>query len=398
MARIRINNRSPISRRDFLRVSTVAAAGMALAHPLAARAAAQRPPKHEVMQTSVLSLDSQNYHGWPTLARGGDGRLWAVCSGGRERHVCPFGRVDLYISNDGGRTWGWPRTLLDGDLDDRDAGVLVTRKGTILVTTFTSLAYEATLTSAEKSGKWPADRLARWRAAHNRLDARQRKEQLGQWMIRSTDGGRTWSPPYSSIVNSPHGPVELADGRLLYAGKELWTGERRNGVCESLDDGQTWKWLSTLPTRDGDLASAYHELHAVQAPSGRLIVQIRNENKQDDNHTLQSESEDGGKTWSVPHMIGVWGTPSHLLRLKSGNLLMTYGHRRPPLGNQARLSRDEGRTWSEPMVISSDGITGDLGYPSTAQLEDGSLISIWYEVMKGSAAAVLRQARWKLEE
>ncbi len=395
MPRIRIHHSSPISRRDFLRVSAVAAAGVAIKP---AAAAQQPPPKHEVTQTSVLSLDSENYHGWPTLARGGDGRLWVVCSGGRERHVCPFGRVDLYVSSDGGRTWGWPRTLLDGDIDDRDAGVLVTGKGTILVTTFTSLAYEAGLESGEKGGTWPAARLKKWRAAHNRQDARQRRELLGQWMIRSTDGGRTWSPPYPTLVNSPHGPVELADGRLLYAGKELWTGEKRIGVCESLDDGQTWKWLAGIPTRKGDLGTDYHELHAVQAPSGRLIVQIRNENMQDDNHTLQSESEDGGKTWSVPHLIGVWGTPSHLLRLKSGNLLMTYGHRRAPLGNQARLSRDEGRTWSEPMVISGDGITGDLGYPSTAQLEDGSLISVWYEVMKGSAAAVLRQARWKLEE
>ena len=42
---------------------------------------------------------------------------------------------------------------------------------------------------------------------------------------------------------SPHGPTQLADGRLLYLGKELWTGEKRNGASESLDDGQTWRWL-----------------------------------------------------------------------------------------------------------------------------------------------------------
>lgn len=99
----------------------------------------------------------------------------------------------------------------------------------------------------------------------------------------------------------------------------------------------------------------------------------------------------------MPHSIGVWGLPSHLIRLKDGRLLMTYGHRRPPFGNQARLSSDEGRTWSEPMIISGDGITGDLGYPSTAQLDDGSLLTVWYEVMKGSPYAVLRQARWTLE-
>ena len=76
--------------------------------------------------------------------------------------------------------------------------------------------------------------------------------------------------------------------------------------------------------------------------------------------------------------------------------MMTYGHRRPPYGNQARLSEDGGRTWSEPMILSGDGMGGDLGYPSTVQLGDGSLLSVWYEAMKGYRGAVLRQARWKL--
>lgn len=113
---------------------------------------------------------------------------------------------------------------------------------------------------------------------------------------------------------------------------------------------------------------------------------------------LQSESPDGGRTWSVPHPIGVWGLPSHLLRLRDGRLLMTYGHRRPPLGNQARLSDDEGRTWSEPVVLSADGASDDLGYPSTVELADGTLLTVWYEALKGDPMAVLRQARWRLAE
>ena len=76
---------------------------------------------------------------------------------------------------------------------------------------------------------------------------------------------------------------------------------------------------------------------------------------------------------------------------------MTYGHRRAPFGNQARLSADQGRTWSEPMIISGDGASGDLGYPSTIEFDDGSLLTVWYEQMKVSPRAVLRQARWKIE-
>ena len=71
-------------------------------------------------------------------------------------------------------------------------------------------------------------------------------------VVRSTDGGVTWSGRYDCLVDSPHGPIQLADGRLLYAGKDLWRGERRVGVCESKDDGETWQWLATIPTREGD--------------------------------------------------------------------------------------------------------------------------------------------------
>ena len=46
-------------------------------------------------------------------------------------------------------SWTWPRTVLHSGTDDRDAGVLETAKGTLLVTTFTSLAYEPALKKAE---------------------------------------------------------------------------------------------------------------------------------------------------------------------------------------------------------------------------------------------------------
>jgi hypothetical protein len=70
--------------------------------------------------------------------------------------------------------------------------------------------------------------------------------------------------------------------------------------------------------------------------------------------------------------------------------------RRAPLGNQARLSDDEGRTWSEATLISADGTSTDLGYPSTVELEDHTLLTVWYEAMKGNPMAVLRQARWRI--
>jgi sialidase-1 len=386
-----------MNRRQFLQAGGLATAATVIGLPQLANCA----PKIEVLETVVISRQPEFYHGWPTLTRRRNGQLLLVYSGGRQAHICPFGRVELMVSADEGRTWGWPQVLLDSAIDDRDAGVLETAQGSILVTTFTSLAYEPTLKSAQEKkpgdpSAWPSERLEAWRAAHERLTPAQRHAELGQWMIRSTDGAVTWSARYPSIVNSPHGPAQLDDGRLLYAGKELWTGQTRVGVCESRDDAQSWHWLAEIPPRPGDDPKEYHELHLVDAGDGRILVHIRNHNKANDGETLQSESTDGGKTWSVPRAIGVWGLPSFLLRLRSGKLIMTYGHRRPPFGNQARLSADHGRTWSEPFIISGDGTCGDLGYPSTVELQDRSLLTVWYESLKAGSHAVLRQARWRL--
>jgi hypothetical protein len=70
----------------------------------------------------------------------------------------------------------------------------------------------------------------------------------------------------------------------------------------------------------------------------------------------------------------------------------TYGYRRPPSGVRACLSEDGGETWQieREVVLRDDGGTpttlrqppgtgmGDLGYPITCQLEDGTLFTAYY--------------------
>lgn len=388
------------SRRQILGAAATMVSGRSLL-AFARTTAPADDSRFEVQEIRTISLQSDRYHGWPTLTRRSNGELLVVCSGGRETHVCPFGRVELIRSMDDGMTWTYARTILDGPIDDRDAGILETAQGTLLATTFTSLAYEPSLKKAEAaadSGQstMPADQLARWQAAHRRSTDTQRSDHLGCWMLRSEDGGLHWSPAYRVPVNSPHGPINLSDGRLFYAGISLWDTDRKVGACVSADDGQSWQWLAEFPTRPGDDSSQYHELHAVEAASGRLIVQIRNHNSANSGETLQTHSTDFGRTWATPYAIGVWGLPSHLLRLSDDRLLMSYGHRRAPLGNQVRLSEDHGETWQAPMIIHGDAVSGDLGYPSTVEIKAGRFVTVWYEKQKGNNSAQLRMARWKL--
>ena len=360
----------------------------------------------QVLETKTITPAEEPYAGWSTVARRANGELWVTWSGGRDGHVCPMGQVRAMTSKDDGATWTYPRVLLDSPTDDRDSGVLETAKGTLLVTTFTSLAYEDHLAKsvmympvAGKSSAMrpmPPEVIARWQATQKRLTADERQAELGEWVLRSTDGGLNFSARIATIVNSPHGPLQLKDGRILYIGKQLWTKNQRIGAVESKDDGLSWNWLSEIPGRPGDdVERDYHELHAVESDDGRIIAQIRHQGKVDKSWTLQTESTDGGKTWTIPRAI-TFGIPSQLLKLRDGRLLMTYGHRRLPFGNQARLSTDHGRTWSEPMIVSGDGTVSDLGYPSTVELADGTLLTVWYENMKGLDRAVLRQAKWQL--
>ena len=368
---------------------------------LSAAPALLAAPRAQVDPIRVITRQPNHYHAWATLARRKNGHLVAAYSGGREGHVCPFGRIEIIRSTDDGLTWSYPQIIMDTPIDDRDAGIVETPKGSILVNTFTSLAYQRIL--ADTKG-WDADRLERWQSVQRATTQEQRQSLVGSWMLRSVDGGLTWSPPYRVPATAPHGPVVLSDGRLLFAGKEHPAPTRRAGVWESTDDGLTWRLLSWIPTRPGDDTVHYHELHAVETADHRIVVHIRNHNKVNERETLQCESSDGGKTWSIPHPIGVWGLPSHLIRLRDNRLLMSYGYRRPPRGNHARISEDHGRTWSGEIVLSDDG-TGDIGYPSTVELPNRQLLTLWYESKRSGATvaklpdppfSVLRLARWTL--
>jgi hypothetical protein len=363
--------------------------------------------KATVLDLTVVSAD-ETYHGWPTIGQRRNGELLIASSSGRRQHVCPFGEVRLNRSSDAGQTWSAPAVVVDGPLDDRDAGVMETAAGTLLVAWFTSLCWLHDLyrfEAGEIASLPTGEDVTAWRAARERLASVDVRAELGSFVARSEDGGKTWSEKIPSLVSTPHGPVGLADSRLLYVGRRgtapgLWGRgcSHINGevaVAESLDDGRTWSMLSEVwPYAEGEIRG---EPHMVEAADGRLIVQIRCHGGAFDKQTAQCESDDGGRTWTQPHSIGVDGFPSHLLRLQDDRLLMVYGVRYPPYGNRARVSDDHGRTWSTELILSDDGANTDLGYPSSVQLDDGTIVSVWYEKLDGNPNAVLRQARWRID-
>jgi hypothetical protein len=81
----------------------------------------------------------------------------------------------------------------------------------------------------------------------------------------------------------------------------------------------------------------------------------------------------------------MWGFPAHLLELRDGRILCTYGYRRKPFGVRASISKDGGRTWDTQteIILRDDGGTHDLGYPSSVELPDGRVLTTyWFNQQK----------------
>lgn len=353
-----------------------------------ARPTAMRLPA----ESKVICKQLGRYIGWPTIARTPEGELLVVFSGDREEHVCPYGKDQLVRSKDNGTTWTEPVTIQDSPLDDRDAGLLVTQKGTLILSWFTWDFPDAEITN---NVVWNTG----WRSYLDKVTLADRRKYHGYWIRRSTDNGKTWEEPVRTPSSAPHGPVQLKDGRLLYVGRG-WLAEF--GVCglaavESKNDGKTWQniWSKAMTNTD---QQCFSEPHAVELPDGRIIAMLRYDGSKTENegYLWQMESADGGRTWTPPVRTDLWGYPPHLLLLKDGRILCSYGYRKAPCGQRACLSYDGGRTWdiAHEIILRSDALDGDLGYPASVELADGNIVTVYYQVDKPGEKTCLMMTRW----
>jgi hypothetical protein len=156
-------------------------------------------------------------------------------------------------------------------------------------------------------------------------------------------------------------------------------------VVKSIDFGKTWRLEATLdkPIPEDKPFTAFCEPYILQLRDGSYIASARGQTGGDNDllRTYLAYSDDG-KNWSdFEEVEGLIGAPAHLFETKAGVLIMAYSYRLPPTGSRAMISYDGGKTWSDEITLclaDNSGI-GDLGYPSTVELSDGTLITAYYQ-------------------
>ncbi len=378
------------------------------------------PQISTVIDSAVICKQPGRYIGWPTIAKAPDGELLVVFSGDRDAHVDPFGKTCLVRSTDHGVTWSDAVVINDTPLDDRDAGICIAPDGSLVVSWFTS-HYDDYMGMTHycrgEEARWSRaislvtdDDIARWTHSDSGVKAGRR---MGFWTVRSTDGGRSWAPAVPSICCAPHGPIGLADGRMLFVGTGNFareTGDAYLGAAESEDNGCSWELIgriNALPRASEDLGDGHAYLcepHAIEVSPGHILGMARYEEpgvpveKRQQSMLWQFESDDGGRSWSEPECTGILGKPPHLTALSDGDILLTYGYRHEPYGQRACLSGDGGRTWDHgnEIVLRDDAPDGDLGYPASVECDDGAICTVYYQKENREEKTVLMATRWRV--
>ena len=269
----------------------------------------------------------------PQVAAGADGALYALYTVGRETgDRFPKSALRFARSEDGGRSWGAPVTVNEGE-------------------EFGSHNFHALLAGPDGAV------YASWLSSVRGVS--------GVWLRVSPDGGRTWEPA-RAIHEAPTCPccrTALAlspDGALYASWRKIYDGDVRDiAVMRSTDGGATW----TAPVKPRDDGWVFPGCpHA--GPSMRVdragVVHIAWwTGREGAAGVWYGRSTDGGATWAAtPIDTAGKSAPAHvqLAVNDSGAVVIAWDDGKAMLPSiLLRASRDGGDTFAPTLRVSEPG-------------------------------------------
>ena len=355
------------------------------------------------------------YCAWPTLARIDENTLAVAFSGNRIHHTDAFGKTMVIYSRDEGKTWSNPVVAVDTDFDDRDGGI-VAKGNQVLVSSFnannanqfTQVEIHIVHNGGSNKILSETDMMRAYVSLNEKAD----ENQVGASISISEDGGLTFSKKVIMPISSPHGPKLLSDGRYVWVGHATNVPERyrKQGQDYGIippglyitfsSDGYNWTKPEKLPGSDDGLEVRFWEPDVIELKNGELLVMARTQKKGEplDHVIYQTVSHDKITKWDAPSYIGIHAFPPHLMRHSSGKLICSVSKRVGGFVEQVYTSDDEGKTWQGPYDLDDTACDKDMGYPTTVELKDGSLLTAYYHHDEKEQKCYIKSTYWSLDE
>ncbi|MGG4035980.1 sialidase family protein [Paenibacillus cisolokensis] len=205
-------------------------------------------------------------------------------------------------------------------------------------------------------------------------------------VMRSTDGGETWSDPKPLVEGDVDGrgpvknkPIVLSDGTI--AAPASLEPDWDCFVDLSRDGGETWVRSETVPLDHGSLiGKGIIQPTLWESSPGNVHMLARST----EGAIYRSDSADGGATWcpAYPTELPNNNSGIDLTRTEDGLLALVYNPVRPEPGTikgarsplVMRLSGDNGRTWHSELLIDQ----GEKQYSYPAIVADGNVLHVAY--------------------
>lgn len=339
----------------------------------------------------TIYSNPETYAAFPSLASASDATLYCAFRNAptmrSKTHIDTRSVTVLYESADEGETW---RKVSEVKIapytGNQDPSLAITEDGTFLLNCFGW---------TNRKGKHTK------KAKHTQM--------IGTYIFESTDKGKTWGHPeqvpvwVSKLqvatsepivwVNEPNGQP---GGWFMMAGYADTGGGGDCCVLLKRRDRMNWD-KPTKIAHDSSGSLNYQEPSLVDCAGGHLVCLMRVPHEEG-SRIYQAHSWDNGETWEPARDTKMRGVPPNVIQLRDGRLLCTYGYRKLPYGIRACISQDEGLAWKvhKEIILRADGGGWDIGYPSTVQMKDGSLMTAYYWYTRDDKTRRIEVTKWTI--